>query len=106
MAFLDRKIDVLVQHTLGKSLAEAKLLGLAQSQKNDPNIKLIDSTWSQINHVATFTVEAYSHTIHGRVQITDDTVRLDTDNLPLLAWPVIWYINGQVKTRLVTALKS
>lgn len=105
MPLFPRKIDVVVLHTLGKDLAEAKLLKLAQESKKNPNISLIDSTWSQITHTATFTISAMGNTVHGRVTITDDTVRLDTDNLPLVATgPVVWYYQSLIQAKLAKAL--
>ncbi len=102
------KIDVTVPHKLGAAEAGKRLQNLLldmQSGKQNPNILLIDFTVVVAAQSLAFTLDVYGTTVHGRVTVAPDYVRIDTDNLPLIAWPVVLYYRGVLQSKLTEALK-
>ena len=101
------KIDITVPHKLGAEEAVKRLQNLLlqlQTEKNN-NIQLIDFTVVVAAQSLNFTLDVYGTTVHGRVTVAPDYVRIDTDNLPFIAWPVVLYYSNTIKKKLEEALK-
>lgn len=107
MSFFDRKLVVIQPHSLGVDKAREKIQAYFKD-KNDPSsgVKLIDITWFPMENKALFTLDAYKQTIHGRLVITDDYVKVDTDNLPYVALLVMGSVRATVQDMLKSALEG
>ena len=102
---LTRVVKVIQRHELGIQEAKNRLRKLGEANRDSGNVKLIDFSWSELTHQALFTVSVYGQTVHGRVQIGPETVELETDQLPFLAVPFVWYAQSVLQAKLADALK-
>ena len=98
-----RSIDVRVSHSLGKGEAWERLVALLAESDTKGPFTIKDKRW--VGGKLHFIADIYGVEVRGRLQVAEDFVSIETDPLPWVTLPVVWYQDAAIENKLREVLK-